>query len=182
MQCRVAEYCKYSAIYSNNMSLNLSIDTSCTKSPLQGPSSSVRDFLQPTAVTGLYLIPQRRPLAVCNRRHARRVRDASGSNRLEPSRLLKTTLDQVALNILKIMIPMWSPGQESRRVIRENDFQRAGDRVSKLVLSNVIPHVKNKESSGTQHTICLRKRRCFVWKEHDSELAHDCVEGRVGKR
>jgi hypothetical protein len=42
-----------------------------------------------------------------------------------------------------------------------------------------IPHLKQKPSSGFQHTQRLAECGLFVGKEHDAELAHDRVKGRV---
>jgi hypothetical protein len=42
-----------------------------------------------------------------------------------------------------------------------------------------ISPLEQKPSSGFQHAHRLAERGLFVGKEHDAELAHDCVESRV---
>ena len=111
-----------------------------SKSTRQSFSRLFRRGSQAGCIAGLDFTPQGGALAVGNGRIMRRGRLAFMLHRIN-GKVRKSCSIQFCADALYIVVAMRGAGQEARGIMREDCRQRFRDRISKLILRNLVPYV-----------------------------------------
>src|SRR5438094_8837160 len=175
------ERAAYSLLHSHNVCLELSTNVGGPKALRDRVERKQSRVPQERSVALFYLIPERRPLTVTHCGNPGRSGLTSRCQRRKVGPHRKPARGEILLNYRTRAVTVPSPRQQTRRVIREKLFQCRCHRIDKLVLLDPIPHVKNKDTAPTKHSMRLRERLCLIRKEHDTELADYVVKHPIRK-
>ena len=142
--------------------------------------SMLRRGLQPICSSSLDLISERGPLAVGNCWMVRGRRAALLAPLLDRY-TGKSCQPQFVLDQPLVVVAVWRPRQEPRRIVRKYFGERAGDLMREYVFVDTIPDIEDEGSAGFEDPFGFQIPLCTIGEKHDPELTADDIKLCIGK-